>query len=57
MGQINLPKSKARSLEVGEDQAREEFQSTLQEGFEKAERMRKQKNGANATRTKTVKKP
>ncbi|HEY1249242.1 MAG TPA: hypothetical protein VGE97_09660 [Nitrososphaera sp.] len=47
---------KARSLEVGEDQAREEFQSILQEGYEEAERMRKQKNGANTTRTKTIKK-
>ena len=48
---------KSRIKEVGEDQAREEFQTIIQEGLEEAERDRNQKNGANTIRTKTVKKP
>jgi hypothetical protein len=46
---------KARSLEVGADQALEESQSAAQDVLEKARRQKRK--SANATRTKTVTKP
>lgn len=49
-----------RILAVGKDQALEEWATAFKNGYEKNEKAdgaRKQKNGANANRTKSVKKP